>query len=358
MPNPAVPETRRCRSLTVDGVQCRQRSLLGDKFCVKHARFRHPISFRNGEAALPLLEDLNTIQVVASQVAQGLLAGTLEDRTARTILYACQIAALGCTRPARVPASREIPELLQPVADITLDDNGQPLGPDVPWVDPDATHPVPIDWDKLVERNETHYCQSGNLWCFGTHMINCCDDCRKRRLAVLAEAEINRQHFSHEQRSEIALNEMIERLRREAAQLPNFPPPSEEPESAESASDLDLNATAEPQLVTFNRQPATRNPPARTSIRVPRPCRAFGTGQANAERDALNALPPDRPLARRPLVACCQNMQHSRSLRNQQLPELAVGMGGTPRGKFTRGRRRSRLPREPRPGASSTGSRG
>jgi hypothetical protein len=64
---------------------------------------------------MPLLEDHSAIQLVLSQVAQGLFSGTLQPAEARALSYSCQVAACTMPRPVSVrprpteqkPASRK-----------------------------------------------------------------------------------------------------------------------------------------------------------------------------------------------------------------------------------------------------------
>jgi hypothetical protein len=93
-------EFRRCRSLTLLGRPCSQRAQLGADLCVAHARHRFPVCPTGGQIAMPLLEDLPTIRVVATQVAHGLFTQALDPVRAGKILYACQVAAATLPRPA------------------------------------------------------------------------------------------------------------------------------------------------------------------------------------------------------------------------------------------------------------------
>ena len=133
-PNPQpAPTPRRCRSLTVRGLQCRERALRGHDLCVTHAKNRFPVCPKGPRVAIPLLEDLDTIQVVATQVAQGLFADTLDPHRAGKILYACQIAALTLSRPPRFQPADKPPLAQQPVADVFPAVDGSLLGPSLSW---------------------------------------------------------------------------------------------------------------------------------------------------------------------------------------------------------------------------------
>jgi hypothetical protein len=138
-PAPAPAQSiRRCRSLTVRGRQCLGHAMHGHQFCVAHAQHRFPVCPQGGKIAIPLLEDLDTIQVVATQVAHGLFAETLDPWRAGKILYALQVAALTIPRPAPLKPSEEKPIVNEPVTQTFPDLDGHLLGPDVPWKGNDA----------------------------------------------------------------------------------------------------------------------------------------------------------------------------------------------------------------------------
>ena len=235
---PAVPTKHFCRHLTVKGIPCRQRAMIGESWCVAHRDHRFPVcpSPRNGKkVAIPLMEDLDTVQVIATQVAQGLFAETLDPWRAGKILYACQIAALTLPRPARLRPSDEKIKPPQPVADPMEDIDGALLGPEEEWIDPNQ--PKKKSWTPY-SKDDPYYdgCRYGqNNWCSGRRKINCCGDCRRERLAELAEAEIQRDIFLNDRPGEVILSEMVARLRQEAdarIAAANPPQPIPEPESA------------------------------------------------------------------------------------------------------------------------------
>lgn len=132
-PPPAPPRPRRCRSLTVRGRQCVASAVRGEDFCIAHIRYRYPVCPTGARIAVPLLEDLETIQVVATQVAHGLFTQILDPWRAGKILYACQVASLTIARPAPIKPSDEKPRINEPVSQAEPDLYGNFLGPDVPW---------------------------------------------------------------------------------------------------------------------------------------------------------------------------------------------------------------------------------
>jgi hypothetical protein len=144
MPDPVTPSTetatpppqsplRQCRSLTVRGRQCMSSAMHGHQFCSAHLRYRFPVCPQGDKVAIPLLEDLDTVQVVATQVAHGLFAQTLDPWRAGKILYALQVAALTIPRPAPLKPSDEKPVVNEPVNQVFTDLDGHLLGPDVLW---------------------------------------------------------------------------------------------------------------------------------------------------------------------------------------------------------------------------------
>ncbi len=128
-----VPQPgRRCRHLTVKGLQCRTRAIRGQDYCFQHKKFRHPeCPEKSSKVAMPLLEDLATIQVFLSQVAQGLLSGRLTAAEARSLSYTCQVVANTFARPVahRPKKSLEDLPLAEPVYEPAEAPDGSSLGP-------------------------------------------------------------------------------------------------------------------------------------------------------------------------------------------------------------------------------------
>jgi len=140
-----IKEKRRCRSLTVDGLQCNSTALRGHDFCHTHLHYRHPeCPMRGLKIVMPLLEDHSSIQLVLSQAAHGVFTGLIDNRDARTLAFICQVAALTLPRPTTpraMPLDKPKP-VQQPVADVVETPDGELLGPDEPWRAPDAATPV------------------------------------------------------------------------------------------------------------------------------------------------------------------------------------------------------------------------
>ena len=132
-PQPAKPEFRRCRSLTVLGRPCNQRAQRGRDLCIAHAGNRFPVYPQGDKIAIPLLEDLPTVRVVATQVAHGLFTQVLDPWRAGKILYALQVAAMTLPRPAPAAATSAQLVLDQPVTETFPGPDGHPIGPVANW---------------------------------------------------------------------------------------------------------------------------------------------------------------------------------------------------------------------------------
>jgi hypothetical protein len=114
----------RCRHIKVSGAQCGSPSLRNKNFCFYHQQNR-PISaacyydqpYPMGEIELPAFEDAHAIQTVIRQVVQMVLQKRLEQKTAKLLLYALQIASTNLKRmelekpePGRVVTELELEE--------------------------------------------------------------------------------------------------------------------------------------------------------------------------------------------------------------------------------------------------------
>ena len=96
-----------CRALTVDGHRCKNK-VLGDlHLCYSHYRNRRPALAEPRYVSVPLLEDRSSIQLMTTEVLQGVLSHKLDPLRARVALSALRIAALTLPRlaPSRLAAS-------------------------------------------------------------------------------------------------------------------------------------------------------------------------------------------------------------------------------------------------------------
>jgi hypothetical protein len=152
----AKPEFRRCRSLTVLGKACNQRAQRGSELCVAHARNRFPVCPQGDKIAIPLLEDLPTIRVVATQVAHGLFTQVLDPWRAGKILYACQVAAMTLPRPERAALTNAQRGQEQSVTETFSGPDGQILGPAGRWEGLGATYEPVWRYDKYLYAEECY----------------------------------------------------------------------------------------------------------------------------------------------------------------------------------------------------------
>ena len=117
--NPYNPDrniVRRCASLTVNGVQCKQAALRGQNYCVAHID-RQPRAFENpGHIVIPLLEDHSAIQLTCTKVGHALANERMKPDVAKEILHACTVANSTLPRPARLQPS----DLPQPRSEAAL----------------------------------------------------------------------------------------------------------------------------------------------------------------------------------------------------------------------------------------------
>ena len=134
--NPHDPDLniiRRCRSLTVRGVQCRQAALRGQDFCIQHFDRNTPTLGRTGSIAVPLLEDHSAVQLMLTRILHGLLNRQLEPLIATKAIACCRVAALTFPRPAAVARLRPAthPDTAEAVPIISTDGAGNLIGPRV-----------------------------------------------------------------------------------------------------------------------------------------------------------------------------------------------------------------------------------
>ncbi len=100
-----IPSSRpRCRALTVDGHRCKNYVVGGLHLCFSHYRYRRPAFPEARNFSTPLIEDRATLQLVSTQVVQGILSNRLDPVRARIAIAALRVAAL------------TIPGLYKPVA--------------------------------------------------------------------------------------------------------------------------------------------------------------------------------------------------------------------------------------------------
>jgi hypothetical protein len=146
MPTPAPSQKMQCRYLKPDGVRCIKPALNNEFYCFHHGRDRrHTRNTRFSPAIIqiPLLDNRAAIQVVLTDIARGLAAGTLDLRTAHAMTHVLRLASLQLPRPrpesalgAAAPAPAQL--LPEPVDEITLTPEGDELGPELPYHGPNG----------------------------------------------------------------------------------------------------------------------------------------------------------------------------------------------------------------------------
>ncbi|MBT9330775.1 hypothetical protein [Paracidobacterium acidisoli] len=165
------PKKMQCRYLKTGGTQCRGIAIRGQDYCHLHGRHRHP-HFRNC-VSIPLLEDLDSIQVVVSQVVQSVLTGQIEHDAGTLALRGLRIAAtlLGIrlhqervrkTAAAATPALPPAPEPLpEPVEVITETDTGDVLAPESEYEGPGGKRELRKVWSFEKMLYNEHLRQQG-----------------------------------------------------------------------------------------------------------------------------------------------------------------------------------------------------
>ena len=146
MPAPAPSQKMQCRYLKPDGVRCTKPALNREFYCFHHGRDRRHTRnalFSPAIIQVPLLDNRAAIQVVLTDIARSLAAGTLDLRISHAMIHALRLAAAQLPRPqsesapgAAAPAPVEqLPEL---VDEITLTPEGDELGPELPYHGPNG----------------------------------------------------------------------------------------------------------------------------------------------------------------------------------------------------------------------------
>ena len=96
-----VPNIRRCAHRKTNGIPCGSPALKDKPYCYFHDRWREQHIdvidgtpyYQNVMTELPILEDANAIQMSLSKVFHMLLAGLLDPKFAKSLIYCLSIAA-------------------------------------------------------------------------------------------------------------------------------------------------------------------------------------------------------------------------------------------------------------------------
>jgi hypothetical protein len=140
-------------SLKVDGIQCNSYTLGAGDFCYTHQHHRHPQCPKKGsKIVMPLLEDHSAIQLVLSQLAHGIFSGELDNASARTLAYVCQVAAFTLPRPAAARAKSDAASapIQEPVAEVVTTPDGEHLGPIEKYQGPTGTFAPQWSFSKFL----------------------------------------------------------------------------------------------------------------------------------------------------------------------------------------------------------------
>ncbi len=128
MPGVFPKDIPRCQHRKTNGVSCGSPALHDKPYCYFHDRWREQhIDVFNGtpymqnvDADLPILEDANSVQMALTKVFHMLLAGLLEPKFAKSLIYCLSIAAQNLRYCNFAPKDEEMGENAPARADQSL----------------------------------------------------------------------------------------------------------------------------------------------------------------------------------------------------------------------------------------------
>jgi hypothetical protein len=139
-PTGSPAETRqRCRTIRPSGHQCPSAALRGHEHCFFHGRDRRRlrnVRYSPAVIEIPILDNYAAVQVVCTDVARALAAGTLDIHIARQIGITVGIALRTLPRPTVPEAGSKKEESAaapEPVAEIILTPEGEEIAPVTPY---------------------------------------------------------------------------------------------------------------------------------------------------------------------------------------------------------------------------------
>jgi hypothetical protein len=101
-------KNERCHHIKSNGVQCNSPALRGQRLCYFH-RAWHPMTLFPSKFMLPPLEDAHAIQLTLTRVIAMTLDMVIDQKMAKTILYALQIASFNLKHMTlEVPKPEEV----------------------------------------------------------------------------------------------------------------------------------------------------------------------------------------------------------------------------------------------------------
>ena len=137
--NPDGATPRRCRSLKVNGIQCRQSAMKGYDYCIAHFERSPRKLARPGSIVVPLLEDHSAITLMCTKILSALLNGELDPAIARPATSVLKVASLSLPKPPRAKASDKPAPVEESVFDFLMDEEGNWIGPREAYRGPNNT---------------------------------------------------------------------------------------------------------------------------------------------------------------------------------------------------------------------------
>jgi hypothetical protein len=137
--NPDMTTPRRCRSLKVNGHQCRQSAMKGFDYCIAHFERSPRTLAKPGRIVVPLLEDHSAIQLMCTKIMSSALNHELDPIDGRLALAAAKIAAFTLPRPPRMKESDKPAPAEESVFDFLVDEEGNWIGPRQAYRGPNNT---------------------------------------------------------------------------------------------------------------------------------------------------------------------------------------------------------------------------
>lgn len=88
-----APEDRQCRYTFASGYHCRRWSVRGHQYCQEHGRWME--CRVDGPIEVPLMEDPQAVQLVATQTVRAVSWGHIPPANGRAILHGCRVVQTG-----------------------------------------------------------------------------------------------------------------------------------------------------------------------------------------------------------------------------------------------------------------------
>ena len=151
----------RCQHIKVSGIQCNLAALKNQKLCYFHRKAQqrhnqiHANRARHSRFALqlPLLEDLDSIQVAIMQVMHLLLSSQIDHKTAGLLLYALQTASSNMLNMDHVPEANKELSLPLPTSERLLSC--------LTWREAKAMRKEFVKWGLISDIDYGHFAMSG-----------------------------------------------------------------------------------------------------------------------------------------------------------------------------------------------------